>query len=67
MLILSIEGEKILIFSPLFGILFSLTGLLLSFFPDLPAGSSIAIVYPLGFGISVLLSPKKEKINPQYH
>ena len=55
------DFKKILIFSPLFGIFFSLTGLLLSFFLDLPVGSSIAIVSSLGFGISVIISPKKRK------
>lgn len=55
------DFKKILLFSPLFGVLFSLTGLLLSFFLDFPVGSSIAIVSSVGFGIAVVLSPKKRK------
>jgi ABC-type Mn2+/Zn2+ transport system permease subunit len=55
------DFKKILIFSPLFGIFFSLTGLVLSFLLDLPVGSAIAIVSSFGFGISVLLSPKRRK------
>jgi ABC-type Mn2+/Zn2+ transport system permease subunit len=55
------DFKKILIFSPLFGIFFSLTGLVLSFLLDFPVGSAIAMVSSIGFGISVLLSPKRRK------
>lgn len=55
------DFRKILIFSPLFGILFSLGGIIFSFLLDLPVGSSIAILSSIGFGISVLLSPKRRK------
>jgi len=55
------DFKKILIFSPLFGIFFSLSGLVLSFLLDLPVGSAIAMVSSVGFGISVLLSPKRRK------
>ena len=55
------DFRKILIFSPLLGILFSLSGIIFSFLLDLPVGSSIAIVSSIGFGISVLLSPKRRK------
>lgn len=55
------DFKKILIFSPLFGIFFSLSGLVLSFLLDLPVGSAIAIVSSVGFGISVLFSPKRRK------
>lgn len=55
------DFKKILIFSPLFGILFSLIGIFLSFLLDFPVGSSIAIISSLGFGLSVILSPKRRK------
>ncbi len=55
------DFRKILIFSSLFGVLFSLGGIILSFFLDLPIGSSIAIISSVGFGISVILSPKRRK------
>jgi zinc/manganese transport system permease protein len=55
------DFKKILIFSPLFGILFSLGGIVLSFLLDFPVGSSIAIISSIGFGISVVLSPKRKK------
>ncbi len=55
------DFKKILIFSPLFGILFSLVGLALSFLVDFPIGSAIAIVSSLGFGLAVILSPKRRR------
>jgi len=55
------DFKKILVFSPLFGILFSLGGMVLSFLLDFPVGSSIAIISSIGFGISVILSPKRRK------
>jgi len=55
------DFKKILIFSPIFGIIFSLGGIILSFILDLPVGSSIAIISSVGFGVSVILSPKRKK------
>ncbi|MBN2395986.1 MAG: metal ABC transporter permease [Candidatus Atribacteria bacterium] len=55
------DFRKILLFSPLFGILFSLGGIILSFLLDFPIGSSIAITSSVGFGLSVILSPKRRK------
>lgn len=58
------DFKKIIIFSPLFGIFYSLGGLVLSFYFDFPVGSSIAIVSSLGFGLSVLCSPKRKRSKP---
>jgi len=53
--------RKIFIFSPLFGVGYCLLGIVISFLFDFPIGSSIGIVSAIGFGISVVLSPKRRK------
>ncbi len=57
----SYDMKKIIIFSPVVGMLSCLLGILVSFLFDLPTGSSIAIVCSLIFAISVVLSPKRRK------
>ena len=57
----SYDMKKIILFSPLIGVISCLLGMLMSFTFDLPTGSSIAIVCSAIFGVSVLISPKRRK------
>jgi len=57
----SYDMKKIIIFSPIVGVISCLLGMLMSFSLDLPTGSAIAIVCSAIFGISVLISPKRRK------
>ena len=55
------DFKKIMIFSPLLGILSCLTGFYLSLIMDFPVGASIVIVSSLLFAVSVTVSPKRRK------
>lgn len=53
------DMRKIIIFSPIFGLVFSLIGLVLSLITNFPVGSSIALSSVAGFGVASLVSPKR--------
>jgi len=55
------DFKKIMIFSPVFGILSCLVGFYFSWIYDFPIGASIVIVSALLFAISIILSPKRKK------
>ena len=57
----SYDIKKIILFSPLCGVVCCLMGILLSFLFDFPVGSSIAIFSSIFFGISVIFSPKRKR------
>ncbi len=57
----SYDIRKIIIFSPLLGVGYCLLGMGVSFLFDFPIGSSIGIISASGFGISVILSPKRRR------
>ena len=59
----SYDMKKIIIFSPIVGVISCLLGILMSFSLDLPAGSSIAIVCSAIFGFSPYFSKKKKGID----
>jgi len=55
------DFKKIMIFSPIIGIVSCLIGFYISLLADFPIGASIVIVSASGFAISLLLSPKRKK------
>jgi len=55
------DMKKIILLSPIVGVISCLLGILMSFSFDLPTGSAIAIVCSAIFGVSVLVSPKRRK------
>jgi len=55
------DFKKILIFSPLIGIISCLVGFWLSLITDFPIGASIVIISAIFFAISIILSPKTYK------
>lgn len=55
------DFKKIMVFSPLFGILSCLVGFYFSWFYDMPIGASIVIVSSLMFAFAIVLSPKRRK------
>jgi len=57
------DFKKILIFSPLIGIISCLVGYYLSLLTDFPIGASIVIVSALFFAIAIVVSPKRIKGN----
>ena len=57
------DFKKIMIFSPIIGIISCLIGLWLSLVTDFPIGASIVIISALIFAISIVISPKRKKGN----
>jgi len=55
------DFKKIMIVSPLIGILSCLIGFYVSLVLDFPIGASIVIVSASGFAVSLLVSPKRKK------
>ena len=56
------DFKKILIVSPIFGIISCLIGFYFSLISDFPIGASIVIISALIFGASIVLSPKRKKV-----
>jgi len=55
------DFKKILIFSPLIGVISCLVGYYLSLISDFPIGASIVIVSALFFAFAIVLSPKRKR------
>lgn len=55
------DFKKILIFSPMIGVISCVIGFWLSLEADFPIGASIVIVSALMFAISIVISPKRKK------
>ena len=55
------DFKKIIIFSPVIGIVSCLVGYYLSLTSDFPIGASIVIVSALVFAMSIIVSPKRKK------
>ena len=53
--------RKVVIASPLIGVVTTVSGLIVSLFFDLPVGSCIVIVSTIVFAIALLLSPKRRR------
>jgi ABC-type Mn2+/Zn2+ transport system permease subunit len=61
------DFKKILIFSPIIGIISCLVGFWLSFFSDFPIGASIVIISAILFAIAIVVSPKRKKSKIKTH
>jgi ABC-type Mn2+/Zn2+ transport system permease subunit len=59
--------RKVIVYSPLVGMITTVTGLLVSLFFDLPVGSCIVIVSTIVFAFALLLSPKRRRKEVQQH
>jgi len=57
------DFKKIMIFSPVFGILSCFIGFYFSWLYDFPIGASIVIVSAVMFAIAIVVSPKRKKRN----
>ena len=55
------DFKKILIFSPLIGVVSCLIGFYLSLVTDFPIGASIVIISAIFFAIAIVISPKRRK------
>lgn len=55
------DFKKILIFSPLIGVISCLVGYYLSLITDFPIGASIVIISAIFFAFSIVISPKRKK------
>lgn len=55
------DFKKIMIFSPIFGIVSCLIGFYFSWFYDFPIGASIVIVSAVMFAIAIVVSPKRKR------
>jgi ABC-type Mn2+/Zn2+ transport system permease subunit len=55
------DFKKILIFSPLIGVISCLVGFYLSLITDFPIGASIVIISALFFAVAIAVSPKRKK------
>ena len=55
------DFKKILIFSPVFGVISCVAGYYLSLMSDFPIGASIVIVSAIFFAIAIAISPKRKK------
>jgi ABC-type Mn2+/Zn2+ transport system permease subunit len=55
------DFKKIMIISPVIGILSCLLGFYLSLIADFPIGAAIVIVSATGFAVSLIVSPKRKK------
>ena len=57
------DFKKIVIFSPLIGVISCLIGFYISLLTDFPIGASIVIISALFFAVAIILSPKRRKGN----
>ena len=57
------DFKKILIFSPLIGVISCLVGFYLSLVTDFPIGASIVIISAIFFAVAIVVSPKRRKGN----
>lgn len=57
------DFKKIIIFSPIIGIVSCLAGFYLSLLTDFPIGASIVIVSAAVFAVAIIVSPKRKKGN----
>ena len=57
------DFKKIVIFSPVVGIISCIVGYYLSLIADFPIGASIVIVSALFFAVAIVISPKRRKKN----
>jgi ABC-type Mn2+/Zn2+ transport system permease subunit len=57
------DFKKILIFSPMIGIISCLVGFYISMVTDFPIGASIVIISAIFFAIAIVISPKRSKGN----
>jgi len=57
------DFKKIIIFSPIIGIISCLLGFWLSLMTDFPVGASIVIISALIFAVAIIISPKRRKGN----
>ena len=57
------DFKKIMILSPIVGILSCLVGFWLSLVTDFPVGASIVIVSAIVFAVAIVVSPKRRKRN----
>jgi ABC-type Mn2+/Zn2+ transport system permease subunit len=55
------DFKKIILFSPLFGIISCLVGFWLSIFTDFPMGASIVVVSAALFAFAIIISPKRKR------
>jgi ABC-type Mn2+/Zn2+ transport system permease subunit len=55
------DMRKVVIVSPIIGVITNLLGLIASLYLDLPVGSCIVLVSTLVFALSVVISPKRRK------
>ncbi len=55
------DFKKIIIFSPILGILSCLVGFWLSMFTDFPMGASIVVVSAILFAFAIIISPKRKR------
>ena len=55
------DFKKILIISPIVGVISCLIGFYLSLITDFPIGASIVIVSALFFAVAIMISPKRRK------
>jgi len=55
------DFKKILIFSPVIGVVSCLVGYYLSLVSDFPIGASIVIISALFFAVAIVISPKRKK------
>lgn len=55
------DFKKIMIFSPMIGIVSCLLGFYLSLLADFPIGAAIVVVSASGFAVSLAVSPKRKK------
>ncbi len=56
------DFKKIIIFSPLIGIISCSIGFLISLYTDFPIGASIVIISAIFFALAIFFSPKRKKI-----
>ena len=61
------DFKKIVIFSPVIGIVSCLIGFWLSLITDFPIGASIVIVSAAMFAFAIIISPKRRKGNGKQH
>jgi ABC-type Mn2+/Zn2+ transport system permease subunit len=55
------DFKKIMIFSPIFGIISCLIGFYVSWFYDFPIGASIVIASAIMFAFAIIISPKRKR------
>ena len=57
------DFKKIIIFSPIIGVISCLVGFWLSLVTDFPIGASIVVVSAIVFAVAIVVSPKRKKGN----